>query len=101
MGEEIKKFKNNKERKVPKFGRGLNREIVSAVNKGLIEEPFNVAAVRVFAMSNKWEVTENYLDVCLANAATGTHSHSYKNYFDSMGNGKYRIRREFKGSNWV
>jgi hypothetical protein len=87
--------------KMPKFGRGLNREVVAAVNRGLISEPFSVATVRQFAMSNNWDVSENYLIVCLANAAAETHSHTFKKYFNALGNGQYRIRQEFKGANWL
>jgi hypothetical protein len=34
---------------MPKYARGLNREIVGAVNQGIIIEPFSVADIRQFA----------------------------------------------------
>ena len=34
---------------MPKYGRGLNREIVGAVNQGIIVEPFSVSDIRHFA----------------------------------------------------
>lgn len=86
---------------MPKFGRGLGREIVSAVNNGLIEEPFNVASVRALALSRIWKCSENYLAVCLANAATTDHSFNFKKYFESLGNGLYRVKIQFKGPEWV
>jgi hypothetical protein len=32
-----------------KYGRGLNREVVAAVNQGPISEPFSLKDVRTFA----------------------------------------------------
>ncbi|MBE7414134.1 MAG: hypothetical protein HS130_02415 [Deltaproteobacteria bacterium] len=83
---------------MPKYGRGLGREIVGAVNRGDLKEPFNVALVRAFAKSKNWEVPENYLLVCLANASNESHSLNFKKYFESIGDGLYRIREEYKGS---
>ncbi len=31
---------------MPKYGRGLNREIVGGVNQGLITEPFSVSDIK-------------------------------------------------------
>jgi len=36
---------------MPKYGRGLNREIVSAVNRGIIVEPFGTPEIKKFAFS--------------------------------------------------
>jgi hypothetical protein len=38
-----------------KYGRGLNREIVGAVNEGTIDEPFSVADIRHFAQKKRLE----------------------------------------------
>ena len=81
---------------MPIYGRGLNREIVSAVNQGIIQEPFSVAQVKLFAKSKGWEVPDTYLNVCLANAASDSHSTTYKKYFFSLGSGKYEIKQEYK-----
>ncbi len=81
---------------MPRYGRGLNREIVSAVNEGIIREPFSVADVKAFTQSRGWDVPDTYLNVCLANAASDQHSATYKKYFLSLGNGKYEVKQEYK-----
>ena len=83
-----------------KYGRGLNREIVGAVNGGHILEPFDVAEIRHFARSNGWNVPETYVNVTLANASSEDHSLTYKKYFISEGDGLYRVRSNYKGSEW-
>lgn len=81
---------------MPRYGRGLNREIVSAVNQGIIREPFSVERVKSFTRSRGWQVPDTYLNVCLANAASDQHSVTYKKYFLAVGNGKYEVKREYK-----
>ena len=81
---------------MPRYGRGLNREIVSAVNRGIIQEPFSVAEVKSFTESRGWEVPDTYLNVCLANAASDQHSATYTKYFLALGNGKYAVKQEYK-----
>jgi hypothetical protein len=61
-----------------KYGRGLNREIVGAVNRGIIKEPFSVSDVRLYIEQRNWNVPENYIIVCLANASSEEHSLTYK-----------------------
>lgn len=87
---------------MPKYGRGLNREIVAEVNKGIILEPFSISDVRALAIRKNWneEITENYINCCLGNGSSDTHSLTYKKYFRSVGDGGYIVRAEFKGSNW-
>ena len=88
---------------MPKYGRGLNREIVSAINSGIISEPFYVADVRMVIKKKGWkpEPPEVYVTVTLANGASEDHSHTYKKYFHSLGEGQYMLRPEFKGQNWT
>ena len=81
---------------MPRYGRGLNRELVNAVNQGIIQEPFSIAQVKSFTKAKGWEVPDTYLNVCLANAASDHHSVTYKKYFIALGNGKYRIKEEYK-----
>jgi len=85
-----------------KYGRGLNREIVAAVNIGFVSEPFSIADVRMVIREKGWkpEPPENYVVVALANGASDDHSNTYKKYFLSLGEGKYMLRPEFKGQNW-
>ena len=83
-----------------KYGRGLNREIVAAVNAGLIPEPFSTKDIRKLIKVKKWqpEPTENYINVALANGASNNHSITYKKYFISVGDGQYKLRSQYKGN---
>jgi hypothetical protein len=88
---------------MPKYGRGLNREIVAAVNSGLITEPFSTRDIRKLIKIKKWqsEPTENHINVTLANGASNKHSITYKKYFISIGDGKYKIKEKYKGKEWL
>jgi len=83
-----------------KYGRGLNREIVGAVNQGIINEPFSVVDIRHFAQKCEWNIPENYLNVSLANASSQDHSFTYKKYFQSLGNGQYQLVGKYRGFEW-
>lgn len=83
-----------------KHGRGLNREIVGAVNQGVIEEPFSVVQIRELIAQKNWDITEGYITVSLPNGSSITHSSNYKKYFESLGNGQYQILEQFKGVRW-
>jgi hypothetical protein len=74
-----------------KYGQGLNKEISKAVKSGEILEPFGIAEVRSFIIAKGWEIPDTYINVCLANGASGTHSLTYKKYFKSVGDGKYVV----------
>jgi hypothetical protein len=88
---------------MPKYGRGLNREVVAAVNRGTISEPFSVKQVRWLIKNKGWmpEPPEAYVVVTLANGTSDNHSPTYKKYFLSDEGGKYKVRPEYKGSGWV
>ncbi|MBN1473180.1 MAG: hypothetical protein JW914_01065 [Syntrophaceae bacterium] len=83
-----------------KFGIGLNREVVAEVNAGKIKEPFSVADVKKMIQRKAWKPapSEKYVNSCLADAASNSHSHTYGKYFESVGEGKYRVRRAYKGN---
>ena len=83
-----------------KYGRGLNIEIVGAVNRGEIKEPFSVADVKKFAISQGWDIPITYLNVSLANGASPDHSKTYKKYFVALGDGMYKVGSIYKGPNW-
>lgn len=87
--------------RLTKFGRGLNREIVGAVNRGELREPLTIAAVREFALARGWAVRESHLAVTLVNAASSNHSPTYRKYFEAVGRGRYRVRRDFRGEDWL
>ncbi len=84
-----------------KYGRGLNREIVAAVNRGDLTEPLSIASVRQLAALRGWTPPEGLLNVTLANAASDDHSPSYRKYFRSAGPGRYRLRDEYRGPHWL
>jgi hypothetical protein len=85
------------EKTMPKYGRGLNREIVAAVNNGYISEPFSVKQVRWLIKEKVWhpEQTEQYIVVTLVNGANDNHSPTYKKYFFSIGDGLYKVRSQY------
>jgi hypothetical protein len=87
---------------VAKYGRGLNRELVAAVNTGLVSEPFSVKDVRKLIEVKGWQPSppETYITVALANGASDEYSETFKKYFVSIGDGMYKLRLEYKGSNW-
>jgi len=87
---------------VAKYGRGINRELVAAVNSGIVTEPFTIANVQKVIRQNGWnpEPPENYVLVALSNGASEYHSHTYKKYFRSLGDGRYMRRPEFKEQMW-
>lgn len=78
---------------MPKYGRGLNCEIAMAVQQGLIVQPFNIADIKRFVQSRNWIIPDTYLNVCLANGASTSHSPTYKKYFEAAGNGTYVLSR--------
>ena len=82
-----------------KFGNGLNREVVAEVNAGIIKEPFSVSDVKKMIQRKAWNPppTEKYVNSCLADAASEKHSQTYGKYFESVGEGKYRVREAYKG----
>ena len=88
---------------MPKYERGLNREIVAEVNSGIISEPFRVADVRKMITRKRWkpEPTNEYINSSLANGSSETHSLTYKKYFQSSGRGTYIVRKKFKGMDWL
>jgi len=86
-----------------KYGRGLNREVVAAVNTDFLAEPFSTKDVRKVIKHKGWrpEPPEDYVNVALANGASDDHSVTYRKYFLCLGDGLYKLRPEYKGSNWV
>jgi hypothetical protein len=83
---------------MPKYGRGLNKELVEAVKMGSVSEPFSVKDLRSLIEEKGWQVPEEYVTVALANGASDQHSRTYKKYFFSIGDGSYRLRPECKES---
>lgn len=88
---------------MPKYGRGLNREVVAAANTGTIPDQFRVTDVRRMISKKNWrpEPTENYINCCLGNGSSDTYSLNYTKYFRSVGDGMYVVRDEYQGAQWV
>ena len=80
---------------MPKYGRGLNRELAEAVKKGEIANKLNMDVIERFAKKQGWDVPQSYINVALANGSSETHSLTYKKYFKSLGNGDYQVKKEF------
>jgi len=77
---------------MPKYGKGLGREIFEAAERGILIQPFNVEDCRRFALSKGWKIPESYLRVVLSNSEIDRkHSDTYKNYFIRVSEGRYRI----------
>jgi hypothetical protein len=91
-----------KEDRMAKYGRGLNREIVAAVNMGIIAEPFSIKDIRKMIKLSNWkpEPSENHINVTLSNGANEQHSITYKKYFICVGDGQYKVKPLFKGKEW-
>jgi uncharacterized protein YbcC (UPF0753/DUF2309 family) len=88
-------------RRYVKIRERVNREIVGAVNKGEIIEPITVQKVKKYVNTCNWSISETYINVCLANATSLTYSKTYKKYFISIGNGKYKLASDYRGKNWI
>ena len=77
---------------MPKYGKGLGKEIYLAAKKGIILQPFTVSDCRKFVLSKGWDVPESYLKVVLANSERErNHSDNYTDYFSRVSKGKYII----------
>jgi len=88
---------NDVSSKMPKYGKGLGKEIYNAVLKGDISEPFTVNDCRKYTRTRGWDIPETYLRVLLANSEKNrTHSSTYKSYFSRVSEGKYQTNRLFK-----
>lgn len=83
-----------------KYGRGLARELVSAVNCGIIGEPFTVDDERRLIQMNGWDVPETMIYPVLYGGASNSHSSMHKKYFFELGNGQFMLRDEFRSPKW-
>ena len=59
-----------------KYVRGLNREIVAAVNTGELTEPLTIVSVQALVHHRRWAVTDQFITLALVNAASETHSNA-------------------------
>ena len=88
---------------MPKYGRGLKRELVAAVNAGIIKEPFSILDIEELISIKNWNPppTSSYVNITLSNAASEEHSSTYKKYFIALGGGNYKLRDTYRDSEWL
>ncbi len=83
-----------------KFGRGVNREVVAAVNTGELREPLTVHSVRYLVAKRGWTPSPELVLAALENASSDDHNLSYTKYFRAVGRGRYELRDEYRGPDW-
>lgn len=84
-----------------KYGDGLARELVRAVNQGKLKEPLTIQKVRDFVKSKGWDVKDSQVKSCLSNGTSNNHSHTNKKYFKRIARGQYVVAKQYRGSNWA
>ncbi|MEK4286632.1 HNH endonuclease [Paenibacillus sp. FSL P4-0502] len=75
---------------------GLGFEIVKAVLNGDIIEPITFQKVKDYCSTSGIQATETHMRVILSNSTKNSHSPTYKNYFERVGKGEYRILSEHR-----
>lgn len=79
-----------------KYGEGLAREIIKAVNRGDIIEPITYKKIEQFCSNNGLAATENQMRVILSNGTENKHSPTYTKYFERTRRGEYRILSKYR-----
>lgn len=80
-----------------KYGEGLAKEIVKAVNNGEINEPLTKEKVEKLCDLKNYDYTDNMIGVILSNSEIDAiHSPTFKKYFKKMGRGKYVVLPEYR-----
>ena len=79
-----------------KYGRGFGIELVEAVKNGEISEPITRKSLDELCQIRGFNCPSTYLNVFLANSSSEKHSHTYKKYVESIGDGKYIIAKEYR-----
>lgn len=80
-----------------KYGEGLAKEIVKAVNNGEIQEPLTKKEVEKLCEKNNFQYSRNMLNVILPNSEIdATHSPTFKKYFKKICTGQYVILPEYR-----
>mgnify|MGYP003301730696 FL=1 len=79
-----------------KYGKGFGIELVEAFKSGEITEPITRKTLDELCEIRGFKCPESYLNVFLANSSSTTHSHTYKKYVESIGDGNYIIAKEYR-----
>ena len=74
-----------------KYGDGLARELVGAVNQGKLKQPLTIQKVRGFVKSKKWGTKDSQVKSCLSNGSSDNHSPTNKKYFNRIARGQYEV----------
>lgn len=80
-----------------KYGEGLAKEIVKAVNNGEIQEPLTQEKVKELCKAKNYKCTQNMLNVILPNSEIDAkHSPTFIKYFKRINRGEYVILPEYR-----
>ena len=80
-----------------KYGEGLAKEIVKAVNNGEIQEPLTRKKVKELCKKKDYKCTQNMLNVILSNSEiNANHSPTFIKYFKKINRGEYVILPEYR-----
>lgn len=77
-----------------RYGRGLGRELIAAVNAGEIAEPFGTDELRRLIAKRGWDVPETTVNVFLNNSSNDYATNG--KYFVRVGPGKFKLRPEYR-----
>ena len=79
-----------------RYGEGLGKEIIKAINNGELIEPISTQMIKQFCKSKGWDVPDNYTNVYLANSSSEHHSKNFKKCFYNVGENQYVLRDEYR-----
>ena len=79
-----------------KYGEGLAKEIVKAVNRGEIIEPITKAKVNQLCEKKKFNYSDDMKGIILSNSEIdATHSPTFKKYFKRINKGEYIVLPQY------
>jgi hypothetical protein len=77
-----------------KYGRGLGREVIAAVNSGELREPFDTRDLWALIARRGWDAPANSVNVFLHNSSNDYATNG--KYFVHVGRGKFKLRPEYR-----
>jgi len=78
-----------------KYGKGLNKEIVDAINRGEIQNPFGIQDVILFTKNRGWNISLRHIGASLSNGCGRDCNGSRIKYFERFYHGAYRLDPKF------
>lgn len=78
-----------------KYGKGLNKEIVDAINKGEIQKSFGIQDVIVFTKKRGWNISLRHIGASLSNGCGRDYNGALIKYFEHFYHGAYRLDPRF------